>query len=136
MKSQEAESMENGIVTRISTYSVTETLDRLEAALGQKGIKIFARIDQQAEAINAGLTLRPTQLLVFGNPQAGTPLMTAFPALALDLPLKALAWETEGGEVQLLTNSPVYLQSRYGLPQPPFGAMEAFFDAAISTLSP
>lgn len=124
--------MDNGIVTRASAYSVSETLDRLETALRQQGIKIFARIDQQAEAVNAGLTLRPTQLLVFGSPQAGTPLMNSFPTLALDLPLKALAWEAEDGKVWLLTNSPKYLQDRYGLPQPPFGAMETFFDKAVS----
>ncbi len=124
--------MENGTVTRVSAYSAAETLDRLETALWQQGVKIFARIDQQAEAISAGLTLRPTQLLVFGSPRAGTPLMNAFPALALDLPLKALVWEAEDGKVWLLTNSPQYLQERYGLPQPPFGAMEAVFDAAVS----
>ena len=124
--------MDNGIVTRISAYSVPETLDRLEAALRQQGVKIFARIDQQAEAQGAGLTLRPTQLLIFGSPQAGTPLMSAFPTLALDLPLKALAWEAEDGQVSLLTNRPDYLQSRHGLPKPPFGAMEAIFDAAVN----
>jgi uncharacterized protein (DUF302 family) len=128
--------MDNGIITRVSAYTVAETIDRLEAALWQKGIKIFARIDQQAEAVNAGLTLPPTQLLVFGSPQAGTPLMNSFPALALDLPLKALAWEAEDGKAWLLTNSPHYLQERYGLPQPPFGAMEAVFDAAVAAPSP
>ena len=127
--------MENGIVTRISAYTVAETLDCLESALRQHGIKIFARIDQQAEAISAGLTLRPTQLLVYGSPKAGTPLMNAFPALALDLPLKALAWEAEDGKTWLLTNSPKYLQVRYGLPQPPFEALEPLFDAAVSASS-
>lgn len=124
--------MDNGIVTRISAYSVPETLDRLEAALRQRGVKIFARIDQKVEAEGAGLTLRPTQLLLFGSPQAGTPLMNAFPLLALDLPLKALAWEGDDGRVRLLTNSPAYLQSRYGLLKPPFEAMEAVFEAAVS----
>ena len=124
--------MDNGIVTRASVYSVSETLDRLEAALRQQGVKIFARIDQQAEAQSVGLTLRPTQLLIFGSPQAGTPLMSAFPTLALDLPLKALVWEAEDGQVSLLTNRPDYLQARHGLPKPPFGAMEALFDAAVS----
>ena len=124
--------MDNGIVTRTSVYCVSETLDRLEAALQQHQIKVFARIDQQAEAQNADLALRPTQLLVFGSPQAGTPLMNAFPALALDLPLKALAWEAEDGQVRLLTNSSEYLQARHGLPSPPFGPMEALFDAAVS----
>jgi uncharacterized protein (DUF302 family) len=124
--------MNNGIVTRASAYSAAETLDRLEAALRQHGIKIFARIDQQAEAQSVGLAMRPTQLLIFGSPQAGTPLMTAFPTLALDLPLKALVWEAEDGKVWLLTNRPDYLQARHGLPNPPFGTLEALFDAAVS----
>ena len=72
-------------------------MDRLEALLKAKGIKVFLRIDQQQEARQAGLDMRPTQLLLFGNPQAGTPIMNAAPSVALDLPLKALAWEDERG---------------------------------------
>ena len=82
----------NGIISQLSPYSVTETVDRLQAILQAKGITIFARIDQQAEAKKVGLSLRPTQLLLFGNPKAGTPLMVAEPTIALDLPLKVLAF--------------------------------------------
>jgi uncharacterized protein (DUF302 family) len=81
----------NGIISQPSPYSVTETIDRLAAVLEAKGITIFARIDQQAEAEKVGLSLRPTQLLLFGSPKAGTPLMVASPTIALDLPLKVLA---------------------------------------------
>jgi uncharacterized protein (DUF302 family) len=91
----------NGIISQPSPYSVTETIDRLEAVLQAKGITIFARIDQQAEAEKVGLSLSPTQLLLFGNPKAGTPLMVAEPTIALDLPLKVLLWEAADGKVWL-----------------------------------
>jgi len=123
--------MDSGIVSRASPYPVAETLDRLEVVLQGKGIKVFARIDQRAEAVSVGLTLRPTQLLLFGDPHAGTPLMAAHPSLALDLPLKALAWEADGGQVWLSSNSPAYLQERHALPQEPFGAVAALLDEAL-----
>jgi len=104
----------NGIISQPSQYSVTATIDRLEAVLQAKGITIFARIDQQAEAEKVGLSLRPTQLLLFGNPKAGTPLMVAEPTLALDLPLKALAWEA-ADKVWLSYNDPNYLKQRFSL---------------------
>ena len=105
----------NGIITQPSPYSVTETIDRLEAMLQAKGITIFVRIDQRAEAKKVGLSLRPTQLLLFGNPEAGAPLMVAEPTIALDLPLKILAWEAADGEVWLSYNDPDYLKQRYSL---------------------
>jgi uncharacterized protein (DUF302 family) len=105
----------NGIISQPSPYSVTETVDRLEAILQAKGITIFVRIDQQAEAKKVGLSLRPTQLLLFGNPEAGTPLMVAEPIIALDLPLKILAWEAADGEVWLSYNDPDYLKQRFSL---------------------
>jgi uncharacterized protein (DUF302 family) len=105
----------NGIITQPSLYSVTETIDRLEAMLQAKGITIFVRIDQRAEAKKVGLSLRPTQLLLFGNPEAGTPLMVAEPTIALNLPLKILAWEAADGEVWLNYNDPNYLKQRYSL---------------------
>jgi uncharacterized protein (DUF302 family) len=105
----------NGIISQPSLYSVTETIDRLAAILQAKSITIFARIDQQSEAEKAGLSLRPTQLLLFGNPQAGTPLMVAEPTIALDLPLKVLAWEAADGKVWLSYNDPHYLQQRFSL---------------------
>jgi uncharacterized protein (DUF302 family) len=109
--------MEHGIGIRSvrSGYSVAETLDRLEAILQARGIKVFARIDHSAEARAAGLSLRPTQVLIFGNPEAGTPIMMAAPEIAIDLPLKALAWRDEASVVWLCYNTPEYLQERFGL---------------------
>ncbi len=124
--------MDNGIISQPSPYSVMETLDRLEAILGQRGIQIFARIDQQAEATRVGLTLRPTQLLIFGDPRTGTPLMVAHPSLALDLPLKALASEDADGQVWLSHNSPAYLKERHALPQEPFAPVEMLFTEALN----
>jgi len=105
----------HGIISQPSPYSVTETLDRLEAILRSKGITIFARLDQQIEAEKVGLNLRPTQLLLFGNPKAGTPVMAAVPLIAIDLPLKVLAWQDEIGQVWLSYNAPDYLQQRFSL---------------------
>ncbi len=105
----------NGIISQPSPYAVPETIDRLAAVLQAKGITIFARIDQQDEAEKVGLSLRPTQLLLFGNPKAGTLLMVAEPTIALDLPLKVLAWEAADGKVWLSYNDPIYLQQRFSL---------------------
>ncbi|MEH1804998.1 DUF302 domain-containing protein [Nostoc sp.] len=105
----------NGIISQISRYAVTETIDRFAAILQAKGITVFARIDQQAEAEKVGLSLPPTQLLLFGNPKAGTSLMVAEPTIALDLPLKVLAWEATDGKVWLSYNDPNYLKQRFSL---------------------
>ncbi len=105
----------NGIISQPSSYSVTETIDRLVAVLQAKGITIFARFDQKAEAEKVGLTMLPTQLLLFGNPKAGTPLMVAEPTIALELPLKVLAWESVSGEVWLSYNDTNYLKQRFSL---------------------
>jgi uncharacterized protein (DUF302 family) len=105
----------NGIINQPSPYSVTETIDRLVSILQTKGITIFARIDQKAEAEKVGLSMLPTQLLLFGNPKAGTPLMVAEPTIALDLPLKVLAWESANGKVWLSYNDTDYLKQRFAL---------------------
>ncbi|OKH42893.1 hypothetical protein NIES2101_32125 [Calothrix sp. HK-06] len=105
----------NGIISQSSKYSVTESIDRLEAVLQAKGITIFARIDQQAEAEKAALSLRPMQLLLFGNPKAGTPLMVASPTIGLDLPLKVLAWEAVDGKVWLSYKDHNYLKQQFSL---------------------
>ncbi|MEH2234771.1 DUF302 domain-containing protein [Nostoc sp.] len=105
----------NGIINQLSPYAVTETIDRFVAILQAKGITVFARIDQQAEAEKVGLSLCPTQLLLFGSPKAGTPLMVAEPTIALDLPLKVLAWETTHGKVWVSYNDPNYLKQRFSL---------------------
>ena len=106
-----------GVVSKRSAHSVEETIDRLEAVLREKSVHIFARIDQAAEAASVGLTLRPTILLLFGNPKTGTPLMDQFPLLAIDLPLKILVSEDADGKVWISYNSPRYLQARHGVPQ-------------------
>jgi len=107
---------DNGMVHLRSPYAVPETLRRLESLLQAKGVNIFARVDHSGEAEKAGLKMRPTQLLIFGSPKAGTPLMVASPTLAIDLPLKALAWEDADGAVWLSYNSPEYLQQRHNIP--------------------
>ena len=108
--------MDSGIIDVPSRYSVPETLARLQAILKEKGMAVFALVDHSGEAEKAGLTMRPTQLLIFGSPKGGTPLMVAAPRLAIDLPLKALAWQDEKGQVWLSYNSPEYLQQRHGFP--------------------
>jgi uncharacterized protein (DUF302 family) len=104
-----------GIITKPSKYSVPETLHRLETILTEKGIKIFALVDHSGEAEKAGLKMPPTQLLIFGNPKGGTPVMLAAPTAAIDLPWKALAWRDASGQVWLSYNDPAYIQHRYGL---------------------
>ncbi len=106
---------DTGILSVASPYSVSDTLDRLEGIGKSKGNLAFARIDQQREAEKVGLALRPTRLLMFGNPAAGTALMVAAPSIALDLPLKALAWQDDQGQVWLSYNSPDYLKQRHHL---------------------
>jgi uncharacterized protein (DUF302 family) len=108
--------MDNGIIDVASHYSVPETLARLQSILQEKGITVFALIDHSGEAEKAGLKMRPTQLLIFGSPKGGTPLMVAAPRLAIDLPLKTLAWQDEEGQVWLSYNSPEYFQRRHGFP--------------------
>jgi len=108
--------MSSGIIDVLSRYTVPETLARLQSILKEKALTVFALIDHSGEAEKAGLTMRPTQLLIFGSPKGGTPLMVAAPRLAIDLPLKALAWQDEHGQVWLSYNSPEYLQERHGFP--------------------
>lgn len=106
-----------GIVTLPSNYSVDQTVERLQTILQQKGVALFALIDHSGEAEKAGLKMRPTKVLIFGNPKAGTPLMIAAPTLAIDLPLKVLVAEDENGRVWASYNSPEYLQQRHGVPE-------------------
>lgn len=104
------------LVTKPSQYSVPETIDRIERAVTAKGMKLFVRIDHSGEAKKVGLAMRPTQLLIFGNPKGGTAVMVAKPTAAIDLPMKALAWEDEDGKVWLTYNSPELLHARHGVP--------------------
>ena len=120
----------NGIIELACNHPVVETVDRLASLLKAKGIKLFARIDQAAEARAVGLALRPTVLLNFGDPTAGTPLMNQYPSLAMDLPLKALVWESAEGKVWLSYNSPEFLQQRHGLEALPFGGIGQLLQTA------
>lgn len=104
-----------GIISKPSKYSVPETLHRLETILTAKGIKVFALVDHSGEAEKARLKMPPTQLLIFGNPKGGTPVMLAAPTSAIDLPWKALAWKDADGQVWLSYNDPAYVQHRFGL---------------------
>jgi uncharacterized protein (DUF302 family) len=109
--------VDNGIVNRSTVHSVDETVERLKAILQAKGVTLFALVDHSGEAAKVGMKMRPTKLLIFGNPKAGTPLMLAAPSSAIDLPLKVLVWEEGEGKVWISYNSPQYLQRRHGLPQ-------------------
>jgi uncharacterized protein (DUF302 family) len=120
-----------GVINLPSPYPVKETIDRLEILLESKGGKVFDRIDQQAEAAQVGLEMRATELLIFGDPKAGTPLMNAHPSIAIDLPLKALAWEAADGQVWLSYNSPEYLAERHQLEKVPFRPVEALIKEAL-----
>ncbi len=107
----------SGVVSQRSQHSVDETVARLKNILDAKGVMLFALVDHSGEAKRAGMEMRPTKLLIFGNPAAGTPLMLAAPTIAIDLPLKILVWEDTEGAVWLSWNSPEYLQQRHNLPQ-------------------
>jgi len=105
-----------GLVQLPSSHAVETTIARLEALLRGRGILVFARIDFSGDAARAGLHMRPEQMLIFGNPKAGTPLMLAAPAAGLDLPLKVLAWEAPDGKVWVAYNDPEYIVQRHHLP--------------------
>jgi uncharacterized protein (DUF302 family) len=107
---------DNGMIHLSSPHSVSETLARLETIVQAKGLTILARIDHSGDAAKVGLSMRPTQLLIFGNPKSGTPLMVASPSIAIDLPLKALIWQDADNKVWLSYNSPDYLKQRHALP--------------------
>jgi uncharacterized protein (DUF302 family) len=108
---------ENGLLQVASPYTVDETVNRLESILAERGVRMFALIDHSGEAAKIGMKMRPTKLVIFGSPKGGTPVMVAAPTLAIDLPLKALVWEDEGGKVWVSYNSPEYLQQRHGVPE-------------------
>ncbi len=109
--------MYEGIDTVVSNHSVDETVARLQSLLLEKGIKLFALIDHAGEAIAAGLSMRPTKLMIFGSAKAGTPIMIDAPSAGLDLPLKILVAETESGKTILFWNDPAWLQQRHDFSQ-------------------
>jgi uncharacterized protein (DUF302 family) len=106
-----------GITSKLSNHSVDATVDKLKAILQNKGVTLFALIDHSGEAAKAGMEMRPTKLLIFGNPKAGTLLMLAAPSTAIDLPIKILVAEDASGKTWISYNSPAYLQQRHNFPQ-------------------
>jgi uncharacterized protein (DUF302 family) len=106
----------NGLVQVASPYSVDETVKRLQSVLAQKGLQVFALVDHSGEAEKVGMKMRPTKVLIFGSPKAGTPVMLAAPSVAIDFPLKALISQDANGKVSVSYNSPEYLQQRHGIP--------------------
>ena len=105
----------DGLITLRSLYAPKDTMDRLETEVKAKGLTIFARIDHTAGATEAGLSLRPTELLIFGNAKGGTPLMQSIQTIGIDLPLKALVWQDAFGTTWLSYNDPNWLAKRHGL---------------------
>ena len=122
-------SSEDGLITVASAHSVKDTLDRLEASLKSAGITVFARIDHAGGAKSVGMDLRPTEVLIFGNPKAGTPLMQASQSIGLDLPLKVLAWQDAVGKTWLTHSDMARLARRYGLGAETAGAVAALAQA-------
>jgi len=106
-----------GLVSKKSPFTVEETLNRMEALVQQKGMKVFVRIDHAKGAESVGKTLRPTEVILFGNPQGGTPFMQCAQTVGIDLPLKALAWEDASGQVWLSYNDPEFLAQRHDVPE-------------------
>ena len=106
-----------GVIIQSSTYSVKETIDRIQHFLQQQGVTIYARIDQQSELNNAGLHIPPMEFIMFGKPKAGGPLMIDNPLAALDLPLKIIAWGDPQQKVWLAYNDAAYIRERYDLPE-------------------
>jgi uncharacterized protein (DUF302 family) len=125
---------EDQLVMKVSPRSVEETVARLSEVLGAKGVKLFAVIDHSGEAAKVGLELRDTKVVIFGAPQAGTPVMQAVPVAALDLPLKVLVWDDEG-QTKLTYTAPATLAARYGLSEDlaaRLAAIDALTDAVIA----
>jgi uncharacterized protein (DUF302 family) len=104
----------DGLISITSPHTAEQTMNRLEALVKERGLNVFARIDHAAAATKVGKTLRPTELLIFGNPQGGTPLMECAQTAGIDLPLKALVWQDVAGKVMLSYNDPEYLAKRHG----------------------
>ncbi|GLY86697.1 DUF302 domain-containing protein [Actinoallomurus iriomotensis] len=108
-------SEDTGLITVASDWSVSETIDRLQAVVTAAGLLVFARIDHSGNAAQAGMRLRPTELLIFGNPRGGTPLMQDRQTSGIDLPVKALAWQDANGDVWLTYNDASWLAARHQL---------------------
>jgi uncharacterized protein (DUF302 family) len=112
----------DGLLALKSSYPAKDTMNRFEDIAKQRGLNVFARIDHAAGAAKIGKTLRPTEVLIFGNPQGGTPFMECEQSVGIDLPLKALVWEDAQGQVWLGYNDPAWLAGRHGAAQCPAAA--------------
>lgn len=124
----------DGLIALKSTHDPKETMNRLEAAAKAKGLTVFARIDHAAGAAKVGKTLRPTELLIFGNPQGGTPLMECAQSVGIDLPLKALVWQDEQSQVWLGYNDPAWIAKRHGVADcPVVGNLQKALDGLAQT---
>jgi uncharacterized protein (DUF302 family) len=126
---------EPGVVTKLSPRTVADTTTRMTGILAVKGVKLFTVIDQSAEARQVGLELRGTTLVIFGNPQAGTPVMAAAPMAALDLPLKVLIWD-DGGQTKVSYYAPAEIAARHRLRpglEKNLAAIDALTDALVAT---
>jgi len=110
-----AQAADNGLITLKSPYSVSKTLDRFERVVKSKGMTVFARVDHAKGAAGVGKPLRPTQVLIFGNPKIGTLLMQSEQTAGIDLPLKLLAWQDATGQVWVSYNDPGYLVQRHNI---------------------
>src|SRR5947209_13720757 len=106
----------DGLVDLPSNHSVDETVEKLMGILQAKGVTLFALVDHSGEAAKVDMKMRPTKLLIFGNPKGGTPVMLAAPSIAIDLPLKILIWEDAQGKVWVTYNGPMYLRERHNIP--------------------
>jgi uncharacterized protein (DUF302 family) len=111
----------DGLITLPSSFGTKETMDRLAGEIASHDLEVFARIDHAAGAAEAGLKLRPTMLILFGNPRGGTPLMEAAQTAGIDLPLKALVWDDAAGKTWLSYNEPAWIARRHGAPDAAVG---------------
>lgn len=126
----------DGLITLASSHGPTETMSRLETAVNTKGMSVFTRIDHAAGAANIGTFLRPTQVLIFGNPKGGTPLMQSTQTIGIDLPLRALVWQDASGKTWLSYNDPAWLAKRHALDRhlaASVDALSAALDAVAKT---
>lgn len=127
----------DGLIAVKSPHSAKVTMDKFEEIVKQRGLNVFARVDHAAGAAKIGKTLRPTEVLIFGNPQGGTPFMECAQSVGIDLPLKALVWEDASAQVWLGYNDPAFLAQRHGVPQCPVAenlrkALAGLAEAAVA----
>jgi uncharacterized protein (DUF302 family) len=132
-----AASAADGLISIKSPHNAKDTMSRLEDVVKKRGLNIFARVDHAAGAAKISKTLRPTEVLIFGNPQGGTPFMECAQTVGIDLPLKALVWEDAAGQTWLGYNDPVFLAERHGVAQCPVAmnlrkALAGIADAAVA----